>query len=170
MRPKFTIDLEGGIGILGFGGDVITPSFLALAGYRQNYASWFGLHVRAGLVLGIATFDASNSSSSSYSTSESQTDSTSMTGGMLEVLPFFGPFGRFYFGPIIWGGYLNFGSSELYSAPVHEMLESRAFLGLGGEMGWVLGDREQTVLSFAVREASLNSNTVFFTAGIGFQI
>jgi hypothetical protein len=37
-------------------------------------------------------------------------------------------------------------------------------------MGWVLGDREQTVLSFALRAAAFNGATVFMSARIGFHI
>ncbi len=173
MRPKLTLDLEGALGIMGSGsyGSAVAPSLLALVGYRQNYAPWFGLRLRAGLLLGVATFSSSSSScDSSYTSSCSTTDSTRLLGGILEVAPFFGPFGRFFFGPLLWGGYLDFGTNELHSGTDYVVLDSGAIVGFGGQIGFALGDREQTVLSFSSRVAYFNKVTVFVTAGIGFDL
>ena len=173
MRPKLTIDLEGAIGMMGQGVDpVVAPSLLALVGYRQNYAPWFGLHLRAGMLLGVATYSSSDSSCDSYynSSCRSASDSTRLLGGILEVVPFFGPFGRFFVGPLFWGGYLDFGANALYSYSDSVPLHSGPTVGLGGQFGFVLGGREQTVLAFSLCMSGLNSLTVFFTGGVGFDL
>jgi hypothetical protein len=174
MRPKVTIDLEAGFGLMGPGDDpVVAPVVMALVGYRQNYAPWFGLHLRAGPLLGVATYSASSDYCDSYYTSDcgsGPTDSTRLLGAIVEVVPFFGPFGRFFVGPLLWGGYLDFGANELHSGSVSVTLESGGTVGFGGQFGFVLGDREQTVLAFSLRGAGINTFTMFMTAGIGFDL
>jgi hypothetical protein len=88
----------------------------------------------------------------------------------VEIAPFFGPFGRFFVGPLLWGGYLDFGASELNSGGVTILLDSGTTLGFGGQFGFVLGDREQTVLAFSLRATGLNTFTMFMSAAIGFDL
>lgn len=174
MRPKLHIDLEVAIGMMGDGADpVVAPSVIAWLGYRQNYAPWFGLHLRAGLLLGVATYSTSGGSCDSYYSSDCSsgpTESTRLLGGLVEIAPFFGPFGRFFVGPLLWGGYLDFGASELNSGGVTILLDSGTTLGFGGQFGFVLGDREQTVLAFSLRATGLNTFTMFMSAAIGFDL
>jgi hypothetical protein len=169
MRPRFTMDLEGALGLMGDNSDpVIAPTVLVLVGYRQNFGPRFGLMLRAGLLRGEATFQSTNSTT--YSGETAATDSTSMAGGILEGIPTFGPYGRFYWGPSGWLGYLSFGRHVLSSASETVTLNNGVAAGIGFHGGFVLGDREQTVLSFAMRLAPFNTVTLFMTAGIGFQI
>ena len=169
MRSRFTIDLEGSIGLMGDGPDpVITPAVASLFGFRQQFTPWFGLILRGGPLVGIATYE--DTASSAYSSSSSRTDSTGMAGAVAEAIPFFGPFGRFYLGPSLSAMYLWFASSGLTSNGSYVSLDSGATLAVGVQMGWVLGDEERTVLSFGIRAAPLNTVTLFFTAAIGFQI
>jgi hypothetical protein len=169
MQPRFTMDLEGAIGLMGDGSDpVITPTVLVLAGYRQNFGPRFGLIVRAGLLRGEATFQATHSTN--YSGETAATDHTSMAGGILEGMPTFGPYGRFYWGPSAWLGYLSFGKHVLSSDSETVKLDNGVATGLGLHGGFVLGDREQTVLSFAMRLAPFNTVILLLTAGIGFQL
>jgi len=169
MHPKFTIDLEASIGMMGDGGDpVVTPTFAVLFGTRLHFTPWFGLILRGGPLIGVATYE--DTTTSEYSSSSSQTDSTSMLGGMAEALPFFGPFGRFYLGPSLSLMYLSFGSPGLRSNGSYVNLSDGATLAVGAHMGWVLGQEERIPLSFSIRVATLNTVTMFITAGVGFQI
>ena len=171
MRPKFTLDVQGAIGLMGDApAPVMSPALLALAGYRQNYAPWFGLQLRGGLLLGVATYSHSSSDNSYYGSENSGPSQTSMFGGIVEAVPLFGPFGRFLVGPLLWAGYLSFADSMLYSGSESVGLRSGTTTGFGGEFGFVLGDRERTVLSFVLRASALNTVTIFMSAGIGFHI
>ena len=168
MRPRVTIDLEGALGFMGDGSDpVIAPTGLVFLGYRQNQGPRFGLLLRAGLLLGQATLKASNRN---YYGETPTTDHTSMVGGILEGMPTFGPYGRFYWGPSGWLGYLSFGKHVLSSGTESVSLDNGVAAGIGFHGGFVLGDREQTVVSFATRIAPFNGVTLFLTAGIGLQL
>ena len=168
MRPRFTIDVEGALGFMGNGSDpVVAPTGLLLLGYRQNHGPRFGLVLRAGLLLGVATLKATNTG---YYGETPTTDRTSMVGGILEGIPTFGPYGRFYWGPSGWLGYLNFGKNVLFSGEESVSLNNGVAAGIGFHGGFVLGDREQTVVSFATRIAPFNGVTLFLTAGIGLQL
>jgi hypothetical protein len=93
-----------------------------------------------------------------------------MAGVIAEVLPYFGPFGRIYLAPSFSLLYLWFNSSGLRSGDHYVSLDSAATMAMGFHLGWVLGDKERTVLSFGGRFATLNTVTLFFTVGVGFQI
>ena len=163
------MDLEGALGMMGDGSSpVITPTVLVLVGYRQNLGPRFGLMLRAGLLRGEGTFQSSNHTT--YTGETAATDYTSMSGGILEGMPTFGPYGRFYWGPSGWLGYLSFGKHVLSSASETVRLDNGVAAGIGFHGGFVLGDREQTVISFATRLAPFNGVTLFLTAGIGLQI
>jgi hypothetical protein len=168
MRPRFTIDVEGALGFMGDGSDpVVAPTGLLLLGYRQNHGPRFGLVLRAGLLLGVATLKSTNTG---YYGETPTTDRTSMVGGIVEGIPTFGPYGRFYWGPSGWLGYLNFGKNVLFSGEESVSLNNGVAVGIGFHGGFVLGDREQTVVSFATRIAPFNGVTLFLTAGVGLQL
>jgi hypothetical protein len=169
MRPKFTVDLQGSLGLMGEGSSpVVTPTFSVLLGTRLHMVPWFGLIFRGGPMVGIATYE--ETTRSGYSSGSSETDSTTMLGAMAEVIPFFGPMGRFYLGPSLSIIYLRFDSAGLTSNGSYVKLDSGATMAFGSQMGWVLGQEERTVLSFDLRIATLNGVTMFLTANVGFQI
>jgi hypothetical protein len=173
MRPKLSIDPEVVVGLMPRGGhEVVAPAGLLMVAYRQNYLPWFGLRLRAGPLLGVAAFSASDDSScygSQCDSSGGTTHTTRMLGGIVEAVPFFGPFGPVILGPVFWAAYLNFGSNSLDSDSVAEPLRSGATGGLGVQCGLLLGRREKTVLSFSVR-GTMDSQTVFVAIGLAFQL
>jgi hypothetical protein len=152
--------------MMGDGADpVITPTELPLVGYRQNYGPRFGLLLRAGVLLGEATLEQTKTT---YTGETAATDHTSMVGGSLEGMPTFGPYGRFYWGPSAWLGYLSFGKHVLISGSESVSLNNGVAAGIGFHGGFVLGDQEQTVITFALRGAPFNGVTLFMTVGVGF--
>jgi hypothetical protein len=173
LHSRLTIDLELSIGLMGDAPDpVIAPAFTLMAGYRRNFVPWFGLILRGGPLIGVATYQDSSStySSSSYNSGSNPTDSTTMMGAIVEALPYFGPFGRIYVAPSFSVLYLWFNSYDLQSGSHDVRLDSAATMAMGFQLGWVLGDSERTVLSFGGRFATLNTVTLLFTFGVGFQI
>ncbi len=180
LRPRFTIDLQGGLGMLAaseWTSDVTVPALTTsvLFGYRQNFTPNMGLLLRGGAILGIAILDYSPTND----TDDNGSDGTSMVGGIVEAAPFFGPFGRFYLGPSLWAGYVSFGSetlraeSENYrygSATFH--LQEGAMYGVGGTGGVVVGSAEKIDITFSGR-LDLNPDhktTLFFMFGVGFHL
>jgi hypothetical protein len=175
-RPKITIDLQGGLGMLAMNdwdGDVSVPapSSMVLVGYRQNYTASFGLVLRGGAMLGAAILSYSPTSDSS----DDASDGTLMIGGMAEACPFFGPFGRFYIGPSLWAGYVSFGQEDLraqsqYYGTASFHLTDGPMYGIGASSGFLLGDSEQTDLNMTAR-LDLNPDhkaTLFLMFGVGF--
>ena len=178
MLGKFTIDLQGGMGMLGIGQwgsrtSVIAPTGAALFGYRRNLQPKFGLLFRGGVFAGAAIFDYTKDTSSS-SSSSSDSDATPMVGLLGEGGPFFGPFGRFYFGPTLWAGYVTFDRKDLQAGPTGYgfHLSDGAMYGLGGTGGVVVGAREQIDITFSLR-LDLNPDhhtTMFGMGGVGFHL
>ena len=165
LQSRFTLDAEGMLGLMGDANvPVITPTVAILAGFRRNFAPRFGMILRGGVLAGKATFEESNGNASN------PTDSTSMLGVLGEVIPFWGPFGRFYVGPTIWLARLSFGKPELQSGSTFVWLRNDTTLGIGFHCGVLLGQEERTVLSFGARVSNLNGITLLLTAAIGFQL
>jgi len=174
MRPKLSIDPEVVVGLMTHGVDlVVSPAGLLMVAYRQNYLPWFGLRLRGGPLLGIAAYSASDDNSSCYGSQCNNgggtTRTTRMIGGMVEAVPFLGPFGPVIFGPVLWAAYLNFGSNTLNSGSEAGPLNSRVTGGIGAQCGLLFGRRETTVLSFSVR-GTTDSQTVFMAIGLSFQL
>jgi len=181
LRPHFTIDLQGGIGLLGvqeWDSDltVPTPSAALLLGYRQSFSPSFGLLLRGGPLLGAAILDYSPTSNNSSSTRDSASDSTLMIGALFEASPFFGPFGRFYFGPSVWAGYLSFDKQTLraetdtHGTGVFHVADGPTY-GVGATGGILVGETERTDITFTAR-IDLNPDhktTIFLMAGVGFH-
>jgi hypothetical protein len=177
MRGRLTIDLQGGMGMLGTSEwesrtSVIALNVATLFGYRRNFQPRFGMLFRGGAFLGAAIFSYNDSSSSSSSSSDS--DATTMIGVLGEGGPFFGPFGRFYFGPTLWAGYITFDKKDLQAGPTGYgfHLSDGEMYGIGATGGVVVGAREQIDITFSLR-ADLNPDhkvTLFGMGGVGFHI
>ena len=171
MRGKLTLDLQGGIGLLGISewrghSNVITPTGALLVGYRVNQSPRFGMLVRGGVLLGIPVYEYAPT------TGSRSTDTTTMAGLMAEVAPFFGPFGRFYFGPLAWLGYLGFDKSTLKAGNGSFYLGDGPAYGLGGTGGILVGAREHIDLNLTVR-VDFNPDhhfTIIELFGIGFHL
>jgi hypothetical protein len=179
LRPRFTLELQGGIGMLAvseWNDDVTvpTPTGSLLLGFRQNFTPTMGLLVRGGALLGAAILDYSPTNDST----DHGSDGTVMVGGIIEAAPFFGPFGRFYLGPSLWAGYVDFGTDTLraesenyrYGSAIFH-LHSGPMYGVGGTGGVVVGAEEQVDITFTGR-LDLNPDhktTLFLLFGVGFH-
>ncbi len=125
-------------------------------GYRQNLAPQFGLY--AGLGLGL--FGVSGDLVSSSGTTSSESLAT-MSEALVEVMPYAGPLGRFYLGPIFWGAYANLpnaqstNSSETTSTVFEKNTLWRVGAGVGA--GLLLLRHEQLDLNCRVR-VDMNGN------------
>ena len=176
MRAKFTFDLQAGIGIVAPRAwtnrtTLVAPSAALWFGYRRNFQPQFGALFRGGLLLGIPIFDYNDPNSTSSSSSDS--DATFMTGLLLEAAPYFGPFGRFYIGPSVFGGYVGFARDTLRAGPLEDTYRftDGPLYGIGLAGGVVVGDREQTDITYSVR-IDLNPDhkaTFFLMGGVGFH-
>jgi len=176
MRGKFTIDLQGGLGLMApkqwtNSRSVPALSGALLFGYRRNYQPQFGVLVRGGALLGIPIFTYDDPSASSSSSTDS--DATFMAGVLVEAAPYFGPFGRFYVGPSVFAGYVGFADNSLQAGPAGTTfyLSDGALYGIGLAGGVVVGEREQTDITFSFR-VDLNPDhkmTIFLMGGVGFH-
>jgi hypothetical protein len=175
MQPKFTLDLQGGFALIEphrWSGTTSVAGLTGamLFGYRRNYQPRSGLLVRGGPILGFAALGEEAASSSS---SSSGTKSTTMSGFLLEVVPYYGPFGRFYVGPSAFLGYVGFFDDNLWRTTSESAfhLSSGVMLGAGFSAGLLLGDREQTDINASLRvDCNPDHNlSVFLMAGIGYH-
>jgi hypothetical protein len=120
------------------------------AGYRQNLGPQFGVY--AGLGLGLFNVTGNVMSSSGTTSSESL---ATMSEALVEFMPYAGPLGRFYLGPIFWGAYANLPNatrtvdSETTSTVFEKNTLWRAGAGVGA--GLLLLRHEQLDLSGRVR-------------------
>jgi hypothetical protein len=179
LRPRLTIDLQGGIGMLAlkdWSDDVTVPAptTSVLIGYRQNFTPTMGLLARGGAMFGAAILTYSPTTE----TKDDGSDGTFLVGGLVEAGPFFGPFGRFYFGPTLWAGYISFGKNTLeadsdnyrYGSAKFQLHEGPMY-GLGGTGGVVVGAMEPVDITFTGR-LDLNPDhktTLFMMLGVGFH-
>ena len=131
-----------------------------LIGYRQNYTWWLGTWLRGGPFVGSAAY---STTTDEY---ETETRTAMLAGLMVEAVPFIGPFGRFYLGPVFWGRYLAFDEN---ASDGRATVRDGWTGGVGFHFGVVLGRREQNVLSFAIYSSQMNPQTIFLAATIGFQ-
>jgi hypothetical protein len=175
MRPKFTLDLQAGFAFIEpqkWHGDTSVAGItgVMLFGYRRSYQPKFGILFRSGIMLGHVSLDFNGNSSTA--SMQDHPDST-MAGLVLEVAPFFGPFGRFQWGPTAFLGYLGYTNETLWRAASETTvnLSSGVMFGPGVVAEFMLGDREQVALNVSVR-LDLNPQhdpNLFLLAGMGFH-
>jgi hypothetical protein len=175
LRGRLSLGIQGGLGFLApkewtHDSSLITGLAVLWAGYRRNFQPTFGLQVRGGAMLGFAAYNVTYSTSSDPK--ESDSDFTQVTGALLDVVPYFGPFGRFYVGPMAWLGYISFSDKDLRAGPNGRFaLQDGAMYGIGVSGGFVLGQREQIDLNFSTR-LDLNSEhklTLLGMFGVNFH-
>ena len=172
-RPKLTLDLQGGFVILAptewpARASVVAPTGMLLFGRRQNFQEKLGVAYRGGLLLGMPILQSNDTTTTA---SGSDSDSTFMTGLILEAMPYFGPYGRFYVGPLVFVGAMAYGNNDLHAGATETRFHlANGFMGgagVGG--GFLAGDYEQTDLNVTLR---LDFNpehkmTLFLMAGVG---
>jgi hypothetical protein len=86
--------------------DVFATVFTLTSGYRQSLASWWGIAARATAQAGPAE-DPGENSDDPFEPDEPDVRLTNLYGASLELAPYLGPFGRFYFGLVLGGSYLH---------------------------------------------------------------
>jgi hypothetical protein len=174
-KPRFTVH-----GLMDVGGfldaDLMAIGLSAAIGYRQNFAEKFGLHLRVGAAVGSVQVPNSSSSSDTSSTNATRGDSTTFTHVYGEFVPYFGPLGRFYLGPILWGGRYMFDTHVLreydyYDNTIHIYNVSDSWKGgTGLDMGMLLLGHEQLDINWRVKTTLTNSIPFWFEMGVGFHI
>jgi hypothetical protein len=166
MRPRTTLELDTGLGFIREprGNEVDMLSVRAMAGYRNQFTGRSGLQVRVGGRLARATFVGRSPADYSYLATQ---DETSISGALVEVMPFLGPFGRFYVGPVGQLGYVSYGKNALRSGLDSASLHDGLTAGAGLHGGVALTDTEKLALHFSAIVAHENGLALFFTAGVG---
>jgi hypothetical protein len=167
MRPRNAVELDGGIGFIGpqHASDVVLFSVRAMLAFRTHFSPRWGLALRAGVRAGLASLESSGSASIG-------TDSatTGMAGPVVEILPIFGPFGRFYFGPLAQASYMVYGKNTLRTLSGSVSLDDGLVVGGGVHGGVVLGETEKRVIHFSAVLAHQSGFAVLLTAGVGFDL
>ncbi len=174
-KPRFTL-----YGLTSVGG-LVRANLMAVGatvaiGYRQNFTETFGLHVRAGLAAGgVMVNDESSSSSSSSTAGSTRQDDTVFGHFYGEFVPYFGPFGRFYFGPLVWYGHFGFQKNTLNSYDDYDRLRKTYEIsdswkgGTGIDMGILLLGREQLDINWRLKSTLNDQIPFWFEMGVGYH-
>jgi hypothetical protein len=166
MRPRLTI--HGSVTFSSMvNGELTGLGVAAAVGYRQGFSSFFGLHARIGA--GVADVVVSNNNSSSSSSSSSTAQDTSMTEVFGELCPYFGPFGRFYVGPMVWYSHFGFGDNALHSDTSVYRLPDVWKGGAGVDMGLLLLSREQLDINWRIKTSLNNQLPARLEFGVGYH-
>ena len=148
-RPRLTAHLM--LTQSGLQEDVLsaTGGLLAL-GYRQNLFPRAGLCVRLGAGIANVRVDRVTDARGNDAADSS---ASALYEGAAELVPYAGPLGRFYAGPILWLAYRWF-------APDHFSVADQAYLmpngwvgGVGLDMGLLALAREQLDISVRIKTA-----------------
>jgi len=134
----------------------------AAVGYRQNFAPQFGMHFRLGA--GVAGVFAGNETSSDITPK-----ANTMTNVYGEVVPFAGPLGRFYLGPIIWASYFHFADNPYRSGYGLFALPDAIQFGGGLDMGILALKREQLDINWRLKSTFNNQMPFSFEMGVGYH-
>lgn len=131
-------------------------------GYRQNFAPQFGLHIRVGA--GIAGVFPGHDTSSDITSK-----ANIMTNVYGEVVPFAGPLGRFYLGPIVWASYFHFANNPYRSGYGLFALPDAVRLGGGLDMGMLALAHEQLDINWRLKSTFNNQMPFSIEMGIGYH-
>ena len=165
-RPRFTISLEGVLGMRS--GGVGTLAAGLHLGYQGQVTPRFGLILRGGVLGGTAMYGTTGDSDPAFATKS--TSSTSLFGLMLQVVPYFGPFGRFYVGPLGFLGYFSHGRNSLGWGMDTVSLRDGLAGGVGFMGGILLGERERVAVQFTGMAGALRGDALFLTTvGVVFR-
>ena len=178
MKPRFTVHGLVTMGPLAEGGALLI-GFTGTLGYRQNLAEQMGIQVRGGITLGgtMAANSSQNSSvSGSSSSSTTYSDDTAFTTVVFgEAGPVFGPFGRFYMGPIVWGGQFMFSRNSVVAHNSYGDVREVVLLpdlwkwGGGIDMGILALRHEQLDINWRLKSCFNQQLPVLFEVGVGFH-
>ena len=142
-----------------------TPAARILIGYRRNVMPRLGYHLRGGPVLGYARM-YNPTDRGGYGPDY---ETTWMMGASADGVFLFGPFGRFFVGPLLCLDYIRFSDTtvKLVDATVH--LKNGFTAGGGFDIGGTFGDREQVIIYQSLRmTAGTGEAMIFLLFGIGY--
>ncbi|GEM_PF-2276462 len=175
MNPRLTVQgrfIFGGLADM----EVMFVGVTGSVGFRQNLKEHFGLQVRAGLaVAGTLPFASSTRSSRSTGYDGYDDDTAVMTHYYGEAGPYFGPFGRFYLGPIVWAGRYTFSRDTLVKRdadgdPIDRVMVPDGWKAGGGlDMGILALRHEQLDINWRVKSSFSDQVPLTFEAGVGFH-
>jgi len=146
--------------------DVPVLGFTAAAGYRQNYADWFGIQARLGLSIGIVPYTEEQPPEDE---TRSEQDNSAMMELYGEFIPHFGPLGRFYFGPMVFVSRLMFTDNRLNAGESEYYLSDMTRVGGGLDMGVLVLSREQLDIKWRIKSALDMPLRLEFGAGYHFM-
>ena len=166
-RPRFTISLEGVLGIREGGVPRLSGPGCTWV-YQGQVTPRFGLILRGGVLGGTALYQTTGDNDPALGTTS--TSSTSTFGLMLQVAPYFGPFGRFYVGPMGFLGYVSYGRDSLGWGMDEVSLRDGLAGGVGFMGGVLIGERERLAVQFTGMAGALRSDAlVLTTVGLVFR-
>jgi hypothetical protein len=168
MRPRLTLEMDVGLGLIRepeLTSQVAMFSARGMLGYRVQFAPQVGLQVRAGGRLGLASYHSQPASYESRATAAE--DQMLFGGGVLELMPFVGPFGRVYVGPIGQLGYMKYEKNALRSGEETVRLPNGLTAGAGVHGGVALTDKERVAIHFSTLVAYQNGLALLLTVGVG---
>lgn len=128
-------------------------------GYRQSVTPYLGFELKATPFFGVVTVqDGERCLECERDDDDTYAVDLALVGGL-----YFGPFGRFYFGPIAGASHRFFGKDRLSTTRAHYDIERRSALQpiVGGEAGILLGGREQMDLKGQLRVDVLQPAPIF---------
>jgi len=164
---RLTLDLNLGISNFKHQPNAGDPFLLArfLFGYRKNFEPTLGYHLRAGAILG----RPSRRTSGDPGPDGIQVDTTTLTGGSVEGLFVFGPFGRFFVGPVLCLDYAYLTNTTLHNVYPTVHLKNGVTAGGGFDLGGAFGSREQFTVYQTFRiTAGAGESLIFLLLGIGY--
>jgi hypothetical protein len=169
-RRTGRLSLDLNLGIDGFkknvGAGPPFPVARILFGYRKNFTQNMGFHVRGGPMLGIPI---SWNSDEYRPSGTSKVETRWMTGVAADGLLVIGPFGRFFFGPLVCFDYARFSDTIVHNAYPTVHLHNGFTAGGGFDIGGVFGAREQMLIYQSLRmTAGTGESMIFLLFGIGF--
>ena len=168
LSGRLSLDLNMGIDLFKHNPGAGPPFPVAriLFGYRKNVTPGMGFHVRGGPMLGIPI---SWNSDEYRPSGTSDVETRWMTGVAADGLLVIGPFGRFFFGPLVCFDYARFSDTIVHNAYPTVHLHNGFTAGGGFDIGGVFGAREQMVIYQSLRmTAGTGESMIFLLFGISF--
>ena len=168
LSGRFSLDLNLGIGGFKHNPEAGPPFPVAriLFGYRKNFMPSLGFHVRGGPMLGIPI---SWNSDAYRPSGTSEVETRWMTGAAADGLLVVGPFGRFFFGPLVCLDYARFSDTTVHNVYPTGYLHNGFTAGGGFDIGGVFGAREELLIYQSLRiTAGSGESMIFLLFGIGY--
>lgn len=132
-QPRFVLGV--GLGSGEIEGNLATSVYAVELGYRRQLSRVTGLSLHAGAAYGIFTLPRDPQADSEIDSSYSEF--------WIDVVPYFGPFGRFYVGPALVLGYRHYSDGRLVDGAQTYAYQDRTLLEVGARLGVLFGNREQ---------------------------